>query len=132
MPSQWAGASVRCRSTAYLERIQPPMNDPEHYFVVPTHRLRHVSETIHEYDEHFWRNGYSPQMIVFDDSTPANVEKYFIKASIELWPTLVEICYFQKTRHGLPMLHLGRAARWAFAHSGSFDSGGRRSATSLG
>ncbi len=34
-----------------------------------------------------------------------------IKASIELWPTLVEICYFQKIRHGLPMLHLGRAGR---------------------
>ncbi len=34
-----------------------------------------------------------------------------IKASIELWPTLVEICYFQKVRHGLPMLHLGRASR---------------------
>jgi hypothetical protein len=34
-----------------------------------------------------------------------------IKASIELWPTLVEICYFQKTRNGLPTLHLGRATR---------------------
>jgi hypothetical protein len=34
-----------------------------------------------------------------------------IKASIELWPILVEICYFQKIRHGLPMLHLGRATR---------------------
>ncbi|HMH12566.1 MAG TPA: hypothetical protein VK578_05615 [Edaphobacter sp.] len=53
------------------------MNDPDTYFVVPTHRLRDVSETIHEYDEHFWRNGHSPQMIVFDDSTPTNVEKYF-------------------------------------------------------
>lgn len=30
-----------------------------------------------------------------------------IKASIELWPTLVEICYFQ-TRNGLPMLHIGK------------------------
>jgi hypothetical protein len=29
-----------------------------------------------------------------------------IRASIELWPTLVEICYFQKVRNGLPMLHL--------------------------
>ena len=29
-----------------------------------------------------------------------------IRASLELWPTLVEICYFQKTRHGLPMLSL--------------------------
>lgn len=26
-----------------------------------------------------------------------------IKGSIELWPTLVEICYFQKDRRGLPM-----------------------------
>src|SRR5262249_2501221 len=25
-----------------------------------------------------------------------------IKGSIELWPTLVEICYFQKSRQGLP------------------------------
>jgi len=53
------------------------MNEPKTYFAVPTHRLRDVSETIHEYDEHFWRNGHSPEMIVFDDSTPTNVEKYF-------------------------------------------------------
>ncbi len=53
------------------------MNDPDTYFVVPTHRLRDVSETVHEYDEHFRRNGHSPQIIVFDDSTPTNVEKYF-------------------------------------------------------
>ena len=53
------------------------MNEPESYFVIPTHRLRDVGSTIHEYDEHFRRNGHSPQLIVFDDSTPANVEKYF-------------------------------------------------------
>jgi hypothetical protein len=29
-----------------------------------------------------------------------------IKASSELWPTLVEICYFQKGRHGLPQLRI--------------------------
>src|ERR1700691_3655155 len=57
------------------------MNDPETFFVVPTHRLRDVSETIHEYDENFWRNGHSPQMFVFDDSTPTNVEKYFTDLS---------------------------------------------------
>jgi hypothetical protein len=52
------------------------MSDPERYFVIPTHRLRDVGETIHEYDDHFWRNGHSPQMIIFDDSTPTNEEKY--------------------------------------------------------
>jgi hypothetical protein len=52
------------------------MTEPERYFVIPTHRLREVGSTIHEYDEHFWRNGHSLQMIVFDDSTQANVEKY--------------------------------------------------------
>ena len=29
-----------------------------------------------------------------------------IRSSLELWPTLVEICYFQKTRQGLPMVQL--------------------------
>src|ERR1700722_3940620 len=46
-------------------------------FVIPTHRLRDVGETVEQYDEHFWRNGHSPQIIVFDDSTPASQEKYF-------------------------------------------------------
>ena len=53
------------------------MTEPESYFVIPTQRLRDVGQTIHEYDEHFWRNGHSPQIMVFDDSTPSNVEKYF-------------------------------------------------------
>lgn len=52
------------------------MTEPERYFVIPTHRLRDVGDTIREYDEHFWRNGHSPQMIIFDDSTPSNEEKY--------------------------------------------------------
>src|ERR1700754_1073273 len=52
------------------------MTDPARYFVIPTYRLRDVGEKIHEYDEHFWRNGHSPQMIIFDDSTPTNEEKY--------------------------------------------------------
>ncbi len=67
------------------------MNDPETYFVVPTHRLRDVSETIHAYDDHFWRNGHSPQMIVFDDSTPSNVEKYF--SHLEQLKTRSELYY---------------------------------------
>ena len=29
-----------------------------------------------------------------------------IKGSIELWPTLVEICYFQKGRKGLPQVRV--------------------------
>jgi hypothetical protein len=29
-----------------------------------------------------------------------------IKGSIELWPTLIEICYLQKDRHGLPQLRV--------------------------
>lgn len=46
-------------------------------FVIPTCRLRDVSETIEAYDQHFWRNGHSVPIIVFDDSSPANQEKYF-------------------------------------------------------
>src|SRR6516225_7046928 len=46
-------------------------------FVIPTYRLREVGETVEAYDEHFWRNGHSVKMIVFDDSSPANQEKYY-------------------------------------------------------
>ena len=59
-----------------MRRPLSDMNDPETYIVVPTHRLRDVSETIHEYDEHFWWNGHSPQMIVFDDPTNAYAAHY--------------------------------------------------------
>jgi hypothetical protein len=47
------------------------------FFVIPTHRLRDVGETVEQYDEHFWRNGHAVRMIVFDDSSPANQEKYY-------------------------------------------------------
>jgi hypothetical protein len=47
------------------------------FFVVPTYRLREVGEAVEQYDEHFWRNGHAVKMIVFDDSSPANQEKYY-------------------------------------------------------
>jgi hypothetical protein len=34
-----------------------------------------------------------------------------IKGSIELWPTLVEICYFQKDRKGLPQIRVNNHRR---------------------
>ncbi len=34
-----------------------------------------------------------------------------IKSTLELWPTLVEICYFQKLRHGLPMRRIEGLSR---------------------
>lgn len=46
-------------------------------FVIPTYRLRDVGETVEQYDEHFWRNGHTVRMIVFDDSNPVNQNKYF-------------------------------------------------------
>ncbi len=52
-------------------------NEDNLSFAIPTNRLRDVGQTVEQYDEHFWRNGHSPRMIVFDDSTPANQEKYF-------------------------------------------------------
>lgn len=53
------------------------MQATELSFVIPTHRLRDVGETVENYDEHFSRNGHSVRLIVFDDSTPANQEKYY-------------------------------------------------------
>jgi hypothetical protein len=53
------------------------MQEKELFFVIPTYRLKEVGETVERYDEHFWRNGHSVRMIVFDDSSPANQEKYY-------------------------------------------------------
>lgn len=53
------------------------MQEPDLFFVIPTYRLREVGETVEQYDEHFWRDGHSVRMIVFDDSSPASQEKYF-------------------------------------------------------
>jgi hypothetical protein len=36
-------------------------------FVIPTYRLRDVGETVEQYDQHFWRNGHSVRIMVFDD-----------------------------------------------------------------
>jgi len=53
------------------------MSEPELIFVIPTYRLRDVCETIEKFDETFWNSGHSPRMVVFDDSTVANQEKYY-------------------------------------------------------
>ena len=112
------------------------MHDREMTFVIPTYRLKEVGQTIEEYDEHFWRNGHSVRMIVFDDSSPAKREKCdslleqkafygfepdflhqslmrivddvvsVIKGSMELWPVLAEISYFQKGLKGLPQFRV--------------------------
>lgn len=53
------------------------MKPKETIFVIPTHRLRDVAETIEKYDDNFWANGHAVKMIVFDDSSVVNYEKYY-------------------------------------------------------
>src|SRR5579863_7280862 len=77
-----AGESIRPEiarvSTAERQSFEiETMHDADLFFVIPTYRLRDVGETVEQYDEHFWRNGHSLKMIVFDDSSPANQEKYY-------------------------------------------------------
>lgn len=67
------------------------IRDKEPYFVIPTYRLRDVGETVRLYDEHFWRNGHSVQIIVFDDSSPAAQEKYY--SSLEQTRTHNDLYY---------------------------------------
>lgn len=77
------GLPGRTDVRAFKERaalIQPKTFRMQHqdlYFVIPTYRLREVGETVAAYDEHFWRNGHAPKIIVFDDSSPAAQEKYY-------------------------------------------------------
>lgn len=66
------------------------VNEKSLHFVIPTYRLRDVGETIEAYDENFWRNGQVAPIIVFDDSSLANHDKYYAgleqtKTHNELW-----------------------------------------------
>jgi hypothetical protein len=67
------------------------MTEPDLQFVIPTYRLRDVSETIEAYDENFWRNGQTAPILVFDDSSVANHEKYY--ALLESTRTHNELLY---------------------------------------
>ena len=53
------------------------MEPEDTVFAIPTYRLRDVAEAIEEYDANFWRNGHTCKMMVFDDSSVANHEKYY-------------------------------------------------------
>ena len=53
------------------------MQEKELTFVIPTYRLREVGETVEQYDEHFWSNGHSLPIVVFDDSSASNQEMYY-------------------------------------------------------
>ncbi|WP_395396657.1 hypothetical protein WBP07_28705 [Novosphingobium sp. BL-8A] len=46
-------------------------------FVIPTYRLRDVGDTVEAYDENFRRSGQTAPIIVFDDSSLANHDKYY-------------------------------------------------------
>src|ERR1700733_12391472 len=67
------------------------MKFTENIFVVPSYRLRDVGATIEAYDEHFWTNGHSVKMMVFDDSSLPNHEKYFSR--LENTKTVNEVFY---------------------------------------
>jgi hypothetical protein len=67
------------------------MRESDVYFVIPTYRLRDVGETVEHYDEHFWRNGHSPTIVVFDDSSPAARDKYY--PSLEQTRTHCDLYY---------------------------------------
>src|SRR5208283_1854165 len=53
------------------------MSKPIPVFVIPTYRLREVGQTVEAYDDQFRHNGHALDLIVFDDSSVANQEKYY-------------------------------------------------------
>jgi hypothetical protein len=67
------------------------MNAKPVCFVIPTYRLREVGETVAHYDDHFWRNGHSVSIVVFDDSSAVNHDKYY--SLLESTPTHNELYY---------------------------------------
>jgi hypothetical protein len=67
------------------------VSEPDLHFVIPTYRLRDVGETVEAYDENFTRSGQTAPIIVFDDSSIANHNKYY--ASLEATRTHNDVWY---------------------------------------
>ncbi len=67
------------------------MKTADTIFAVPTYRLRDVGATIEEYDANFWSNGHSVKMVIFDDSSLANHEKYY--SELEKTRTVNDLYY---------------------------------------
>jgi hypothetical protein len=85
------------------------MHADDLYFVIPTYRLRDVGETVEQYDEHFWRNGHAPTLIVFDDSSPVAQEKYY--PLLEQTRTHNELLYVGPAEKDQFVGHLSRRLR---------------------
>jgi len=82
------------------------MSDKQLSFVIPTYRLREVGETVAQYDDHFWRNGHSVPIVVFDDSSAVNHEKYY--SLLEETPTHNELYYVGPKEKEQFMAYLGQ------------------------
>lgn len=67
------------------------MTEPNLHFVIPTYRLRDVGETVEAYDENFTRSGQTAAIMVFDDSSVANHDKYY--AALEATRTHNDVWY---------------------------------------
>ncbi len=126
------------------------MKTAETVFVIPTYRLRDVTETIETYDEHFWSNGHAVKMIVLDDSSLANHEKYcsrleHTKMTNELfrWPPrkgTISVLFEQKASgqeiggagsEPLPAELWGKSELHINVHAGRFHGQCRRRYASL-
>jgi hypothetical protein len=67
------------------------MKTADTVFAIPTYRLRDVAETVEEYDHNFSANGHAIKIVVFDDSSLPNHEKYYSK--LEKTKTVNELYY---------------------------------------
>jgi hypothetical protein len=85
------------------------MKEATTLFAIPTYRLRDVAETVETYDEHFWSNGHSVKIAVFDDSSLANHEKYY--PLLEQTKTVNEVVYIGPREKEQFLALLGRHLR---------------------
>lgn len=79
------------------------------HFVIPTYRLRDVGATVSAYDDNFRRNGHTVPIVVFDDSSLANYDKYF--TTLEQTKTSNELFYVGPAEKEQFIAHICRRLR---------------------
>ena len=64
------------------------------------------AETLHTFGVNLQRAFYGFEPDFFQQNLARLVDDVVteIKASLEVWPTLIEICFFEKSRRGMPQV----------------------------
>jgi hypothetical protein len=82
------------------------MQPKELFFVIPTHRLREVGDTVKAYDDHFWRNGHSVPWWYSTTRAPPTSQRHLCPGEFPAGRDKKKLAHGLWRGKGLPRTHV--------------------------